>query len=102
MQVAYFDFHTTIEIKKAHMLFEHKNKKFKILTAGYIESDSTRCVQCGICTYNCPIGIDVRVQVWNQIPMKNCQCLACGECVLRCPRGVLSFVKTDILSKGLS
>ena len=25
-----------------------------------IKTDATRCVQCGICGYNCPVGIQVR------------------------------------------
>jgi len=80
------------------MLIEHKIRKHNILTTGYIVSDSTKCVQCGICTYNCPIGIDVRSNVWHQITMKNNQCLGCGECIARCPRGVLRFEKIDISS----
>lgn len=83
-------------------LFKTEAKKRVVLTAGYIEPDSTKCVQCGICSYNCPIGIDVRTHVWRREPMKNNQCLACGECIARCPRGVLQFVTTDIFSKATS
>jgi len=25
-----------------------------VLAAGHVVSDSARCVQCGICSYNCP------------------------------------------------
>ena len=83
-------------------LFKHEAKKHAVLVAGYVVPDSARCVQCGICTYNCPIGIDVRFHVWYRIPMKNNQCLTCGECVARCPRGVLHFAKIDIFSKKVS
>ncbi len=31
-----------------------------ILAVGHIVPEEGRCVQCGICTFNCPIGIDVR------------------------------------------
>jgi len=81
------------------MLFEHKTRKHNFLDIGYIVPDSAKCVQCGICTYNCPIGIDVRSHVWHRIPMKNNQCLECGECIARCPRGVLRFEKIDTPSK---
>jgi ferredoxin len=79
--------------------FKHEAREHTILVTGCIVSDSERCVQCGICTYNCPIGIDVREQVWHGTSMKNNQCLSCGECVARCPRGVLRFSEMDIFSR---
>jgi len=66
------------------------------LYSGYVVSDSARCVQCGICSYNCPIGIDIRAHVWRDEAVKNRECLTCGECVARCPRGVLRFAQTDL------
>lgn len=81
-------------------LFKSAAKQHVVLTTGYIEPDVAKCVQCGICTYNCPIGIDVRLHVWQREPMKNNQCLACGECVARCPRGVLQFVATDMFLRA--
>jgi ferredoxin len=53
--------------------------------------DAVRCVQCGCCTHNCPIGIDVRAHAWRGLPVYDSHCLTCGECVKRCPRGVLAF-----------
>jgi NAD-dependent dihydropyrimidine dehydrogenase PreA subunit len=61
------------------------------ISAGFVVPDPSRCVQCGICTYNCPIGIDVRAHAWRGEPVKHSECLTCGECVARCPRGVLRF-----------
>jgi len=67
-----------------------------VLAAGQVVPDSSRCVQCGICSYNCPIGIDVRAYAWRGESIKHSECLTCGECVNRCPRGVLRFRKTDL------
>jgi len=67
-----------------------------VLAAGHVVPDSARCVQCGICTYNCPIGIDVREHVWRGESIKHSECLTCGECIARCPRGVLRFRQTDL------
>ena len=64
------------------------------LAAGFVAPDPYRCVQCGICSYNCPIGIDVRAHAWKGEPVKHRECLTCGECVARCPRGALRFEKT--------
>ncbi|RME91051.1 MAG: 4Fe-4S dicluster domain-containing protein [Anaerolineae bacterium] len=68
----------------------------EVLSAGHVVPDSARCVQCGICSYNCPIGIDVRRHVWRGEAIKHSECLTCGECVARCPRGVLRFARTDL------
>ncbi len=65
-------------------------------SAGQVVPDSARCVQCGICTYNCPIGIDVRRYAWAGEAVVNSRCLTCGECIARCPRGVLRFEQTDL------
>ena len=74
--------------------------KHTILASGQVVPDAERCVQCGICTYNCPIGIDVRAHAWRGEPVINSNCLTCGECVKRCPRGVLRFEQTDLFAKG--
>jgi heterodisulfide reductase subunit C len=58
--------------------------------------DPARCVQCGICTFNCPIEIDVRRHAWLGMPVSDRHCLTCGECVARCPRGVLRFERTQL------
>jgi heterodisulfide reductase subunit C len=81
-------------------LFKHDSNKHAILAEGHVVPDSARCVQCGICTYNCPIGIDVRAHAWRGAPVVNSRCLTCGECVARCPRGVLRFEQTDLFSGG--
>lgn len=67
-----------------------------VLASGHVVPDSARCVQCGICTYNCPIGLDVRAYAWRGESITHSECLTCGECVARCPRGVLRFRETDL------
>ena len=83
-------------------IFKRSVSKHTVLASGQVVPDLTRCVQCGICTYNCPIGIDVREHAWRGEPVKHSQCLTCGECVTRCPRGVLHFEQTDLFAKGES
>jgi ferredoxin len=77
-------------------LFKRESMKRAALVSGHVVPDSTRCVQCGICTYNCPIGIDVRAHAWRGEAVVRSECLTCGECVARCPRGVLRFEHTDL------
>ena len=80
-------------------IFKSDAARRTALYSGHVVPDSARCVQCGICSYNCPIGIDVRAHVWHDEAVKNSECLTCGECVARCPRGVLSFVQTDLFER---
>ena len=69
------------------------------LAEAYVMPDPTRCVQCGICSYNCPQGINVRLHAWRGEPVRDSHCLTCGECVNRCPRGVLRFERTHLFQE---
>jgi ferredoxin len=81
-------------------MFKHLVKQEAVrrhaLAAGYVVPNPARCVQCGICSYNCPLEIDIRHYVWLGKPIKDSYCLTCGECVARCPRGVLYFEKSNL------
>lgn len=68
-----------------------ETSRYKVLSSSQVMPDSSRCVQCGICSYNCPIGINVRQFAWQGKPVVDSHCITCGECVARCPRGVLRF-----------
>ena len=74
-----------------HELFGHEKSRRQVLAVGQVIPESARCVQCGICSFYCPIGIDVRRYAWHGQPVIDSHCLTCGECVARCPRGVLRF-----------
>jgi NAD-dependent dihydropyrimidine dehydrogenase PreA subunit len=82
--------------------FGSDSNRRHVLVSGHVVPDSARCVQCGICSYNCPIGIDVRAYAWRGESIKHSECLTCGECVARCPRGVLRFRETDLFQGGRS
>ena len=77
-------------------ILTYRDLKRLVMVEGHVVPDASRCVQCGICSYHCPIGIDVRRHAWLGIPVKDSHCLTCGECVNRCPRGVLSFDRTPL------
>ena len=82
-------------------LFRNETTRHKALSAGQVAPDSARCVQCGICSFNCPINIDVRRHAWTGEAVVNSRCLTCGECVARCPRGVLRFENTDLFAEAV-
>jgi NAD-dependent dihydropyrimidine dehydrogenase PreA subunit len=71
-----------------------------MLATGHVVPEPSRCVQCGICSFNCPIGIDVRRYAWLGQRIDDSYCLTCGECVKRCPRGVLRFERTRMFQMG--
>jgi heterodisulfide reductase subunit C len=77
-------------------LFKRESDRRKALASAYVVPESVRCVQCGICTYNCPLGVDVRLHAWQGQPIEQSECLSCGECIQRCPRGVLRFEASNI------
>jgi heterodisulfide reductase subunit C len=83
-------------------LFRQDKSKRQVLVAGQVVPDSSRCVQCGICSFSCPINIDVRRHAWVGQPVEDSHCLTCGECIARCPRGVLTFERIHLFEKNPS
>ncbi|HEU4563177.1 MAG TPA: 4Fe-4S dicluster domain-containing protein [Gemmatimonadaceae bacterium] len=63
--------------------------RLRLLARGVVAAEPGRCVQCGICEYNCPIGIDIRRYSRDGLPVADSRCILCGACVARCPRGTL-------------
>ena len=78
----------------------NESQRREVLVSGQVVPDPIRCVQCGICSFNCPIGIDVRRHAWLGEIIETSTCLTCGECVRRCPRGVLRFERTELFRKA--
>lgn len=77
-----------------------QNTRYEVRAAGWVVPESVRCVQCGICSFYCPIEIDVRRHAGQGELVKDSHCLTGGECVARCPRGVLRFQRTGLFAKG--
>ncbi len=73
--------------------------RHEVLSEAQVVPEAANCVQCGCCTYNCPMGIDVRAHAWRGLPVRDSHCLTCSECVKRCPRGVLRFERIPLLTR---
>ncbi|MCA9934740.1 MAG: 4Fe-4S binding protein [Anaerolineales bacterium] len=58
---------------------------------GLVVPDAKRCVQCGVCGYNCPVGIPVRDYARQGLPVTDPACITCGNCIQVCPRGTLRW-----------
>ena len=55
-----------------------------------IKSDPDGCLDCGICTKQCPMSIDVQAEIKTGT-VKSLDCIRCGECVDHCPKKVLRY-----------
>jgi NosR/NirI family nitrous oxide reductase transcriptional regulator len=75
--------------RKKHLPVDQE--RLTLLRSARVEPVPGRCVQCGLCSYNCPTGIDVRGFARRGRPIDDARCIKCGTCVARCPRAVLQF-----------
>jgi ferredoxin len=57
----------------------------------HVTPDPARCVQCGVCGYNCPVGIPVRDYARQGKVVEDPRCVQCGQCIEVCPRGTLRW-----------
>lgn len=53
-----------------------------------LSSDASRCIDCGACSKNCPMGLDVNGMV-RKDEMENAECIMCASCADTCPKGVI-------------
>ncbi len=65
------------------------------LASGRVTPEAARCIQCGICSYSCPVNIDVRDHAWHGRSVADSRCILCGECVEHCPRGTLRIALSE-------
>lgn len=63
----------------------------ELVEMGRVVPDARRCVQCGICSYNCPLGIPVREFARQGLPVDDPHCITCSQCIQVCPRGTLRW-----------
>ncbi len=78
--------------------WSNESHRVKTLITGHVVPESERCIQCGICSFSCPIGIDVRLHAWTGEYIEDPTCLTCGECIEHCPRSVLHFEITELFT----
>ena len=66
-------------------------ERLRLLAAGLVMAEPGRCIQCGLCAYNCPMGLDPRRYARHGLAITDPLCILCGSCVAHCPRGTLRF-----------
>ena len=60
------------------------------LPALHLVADKKECKNCGTCSTNCPMSLDVNAMV-QKTNMRNSECILCGTCVDNCPNGTIKF-----------
>jgi polyferredoxin len=55
-----------------------------------VRSYPERCVDCGMCTKQCPMSIDVAQEIKSG-RVRSLACIRCGECADNCPKRVLTL-----------
>jgi len=56
----------------------------------HLESDKEACTECGDCTANCPMSLDVDGMV-RKGEMEDLECILCGMCVDSCPSDAIRY-----------
>lgn len=79
--------------KLKQLIIQEEIERPQTVHLGRVTADGTRCVQCGICGYNCPVGIPVRDYARQGLPVTDAACITCGQCINVCPRGTLRWEK---------
>lgn len=56
----------------------------------HLEADSNKCTKCGVCSKNCPMGLDVTNMVQIN-DMKQTECILCGGCADSCNKKAVNL-----------
>lgn len=78
----------------SHPQLPYDGERWRLLRGGIVVAEPGRCVQCGICAWSCPMGIDIRRWSRRGLAVDDRRCILCGACVARCPRGTLRLEET--------
>lgn len=49
--------------------------------------EGKKCIECGNCSKQCMMGIDVMSYMKNDEPVSSTECILCQECMIVCPTG---------------
>ncbi|MGE5412111.1 MAG: 4Fe-4S binding protein [Clostridiales bacterium] len=57
-----------------------------------VKIDHDKCINCGACTKNCQMSVNVAKHIENYGPaISDGRCISCGDCIDRCPKKALQF-----------
>ncbi|MDP8213600.1 MAG: 4Fe-4S dicluster domain-containing protein [Candidatus Euphemobacter frigidus] len=80
--------------KTACQMYPKKPAVFFDTTRGHIEIDASRCILCGLCAMNCPVGAITVNREKHYWQIDHLGCIVCGACVEKCPKKCLTMENT--------
>ncbi len=72
------------------MILGRKLRNIFAWPALHLTAKNDRCIDCRICSRNCPMSLDVNNMVRLQ-KMENSECILCGCCVDHCPERAIRY-----------
>jgi ferredoxin-type protein NapH len=72
------------------LIIGRKLRNFLGFPALKIASEEEKCIDCKLCTQNCPMSLDVNALV-HKTSMEHSECILCGNCVDTCPHDVIHY-----------
>jgi len=65
---------------------------YSSLSLGKILIEKSKCTDCGACTRNCQMGVNIERHISAGSPaIADMNCIFCGDCVDKCPTDALRF-----------
>jgi polyferredoxin len=72
------------------MIIGRKIRNLFNIPALQLKSDKDKCVNCNLCSKECPMSLDVTEMVTSG-KMENTECIMCGACIDVCKSKVIKF-----------
>jgi polyferredoxin len=72
------------------MILGRKTRNLFRWPALRLQADEEACIDCGRCTRECPMSLDLNEMVHAET-MENSECILCGSCVDTCPKDVIRY-----------
>ena len=84
------------------MVLGTKLRRLLHLPGLHVSSHKEKCISCGKCDRNCPMGLEVK-EMAKAGEITSMECIQCGACIDVCPQNVLYYkMKPSNISKRKS
>jgi len=67
-----------------------RNTAYYLFTASGLKAESKKCIDCMVCTKQCPMSLNVNAMV-KENKMENSECILCATCIDGCKKSVIKF-----------
>ncbi|XDD50818.1 oxidoreductase [Leptospira sp. WS92.C1] len=85
---SFFDGGEFYSSSEEYYLDIHKHHSVIFVSGKIREQNELPCIECGECTYNCPLECNPIALVTGQGQFSSSACISCGICTFLCPSGI--------------